>query len=110
MATYTPLRLDQRQAATTDTTHYTVPGAKSAIIKEIVVCNTTAGQVPFWASLCASGATVGDANRVVCNAVIPAYTTTIFTFAQVLATGGFVSCKAGAVSSLTVTITGVEFA
>lgn len=110
MPTYTPTRLDQRQAALTDTTHYTVPAAKSAIVKEIVVCNTTAGQVAFWMSFCLTGATVGDANRVVANAVIPAYTTTIFTFAQVLPTGGFVSCKAGASSSLAVTITGVEFA
>lgn len=110
MATYTPLRLDQRQAAVTDTTHYVVPAAKSAIIKEIVICNTTAGQVSFWASMVASGGTVGDANRVICNEVIPAWTTVIFTFAQVLATGGFVSCKAGAASSLTITCTGVEFA
>lgn len=110
MAVYTPTRLDQRQAAVTDTTHYTVPAAKSGIIKEIVVCNTTNGQVAFWASLCASGATVGDANRVINNEVIPANSTVIFTFAQVLATGGFVSCKAGAASSVTVTMTGVEFA
>ena len=110
MATYTPTRLDQRQAATTDTTHYIVPGAKSAIIKEIVVCNTTAGSVAFWVSLVASGGTVGDANRVVCNEVIPAYSTVIFSFNQVLATGGFVSCKAGAVTSLTVTCSGAEFA
>lgn len=110
MAVYTPTRLDQRQSAVTDTTHYTVPAAKSAIIKEIVICNTTAGQVAFWASLCLTGATVGDANRVVCNELIPSYSTVIFSFSQVLPTGGFVSCKAGAVSSLTATISGVEFA
>ena len=75
-----------------------------------MVCNTTAGQQAFWCSLCASGATVGDSNRVICNEIIPAYSTVIFTFAQVLATSGFVSCKAGAASSLTVTCTGVEFA
>jgi hypothetical protein len=110
MPTYTPLRLDQRQAAVTDTTHYVVPAAKSAIIKEIVICNTTAGQIAAWVSLVASGGTVGDANRVVCNEVIPAWSTVIFTFSQVLATGGFVSCKASAASSLTFTVSGVEFA
>lgn len=110
MATYTPKWLDQRQCATTDTTHYTVPGGKSAIIKELVVCNTTAGQVSFWCSFVPAGGSVGDATRVIANSVIPAYSTVIFTFAQVLATAGFVSCKAGAASSLTATLTGVEFA
>lgn len=110
MPIYTPTRLDQRQAATTDTTHYTVGAAKSAIVKEIVVCNTTSGQVAIWVSFCASGATVGDANRVINNEVIPANSTVIFAFSQVLATGGFVSCKAAAATSLTTTISGVEFA
>lgn len=110
MATYTPLRGDQRQAATTDTTHYTVNAAKSGIIKEIIVCNTTGGSVSFWASFCASGATVGDANRVINNEVIPANSTVIFNFSSVLAASGFVSCKASAASSLTVTISAVEFA
>jgi hypothetical protein len=110
MAVYTPIRLDQRQAAVADTTHYTVPAAKSAIIKEIVFCNTTNGQVAVWASLCLTGATVGDANRVISNEIIPANSTVSFTFSQVLPTGGFVSCKAAAASSVTVTMTGVEFA
>lgn len=110
MAVYTPLRLDQRQAGSAETTHYTVPAAKSAIIKEIVVCNTTGGQIAFWTSFCTSGATVGDANRVICNELIGAYSTVIFAFSQVLPTGGFVSCKAGAATSVTVTISGVEFA
>lgn len=110
MAVYTPKRLDQRQAATTDTTHYTVPGATSCIVKEIVFCNTTGGAIAVWISLVASGGTVGDSNRVISNEVIQANTTTSFTFAQVLATGGFISCKAGAATSVTVTISGVEFA
>lgn len=110
MATYTPKRLDQRQAGTSDTTHYTVPGATSVIIKEVVICNTTAGSVAVWVSLCASGATVGDSNRVISNEAIGANSTVIFTFSQVLATAGFISCKAGAATSLTVTCSGVEFA
>lgn len=107
---YTPKRLDQRQAGAAETTHYTVPGATSCIIKEIVFCNTTGGAISVWISLVASGGTAGDANRVISNETIQANSTTSFTFAQVLATGGFVSCKASAATSITVTISGVEFA
>lgn len=107
---YTPKRLDQRQAASTETTHYTVPGATSCIVKEIVFCNTTNGAISVWVSLVASGGTAGDSNRVVSNETIQANSTTAFTFAQVLATGGFISCKASSGTSVTVTISGVEFA
>lgn len=107
---YTPKRLDQRQAGNTDTTHYTVPGATSCIIKELVFCNTTAGAVAIWVSFVASGGTVGDSNRVINSEVIQPNSTTAFTFAQVLATGGFISCKAAAATSITVTVSGVEFA
>jgi hypothetical protein len=110
VATYTPKRLDQRQAAVAETTHYTVPGATSAIIREIVLCNTTSGSIAVWVSFVASGGTAGDSNRVINNEVIPANSTVIFSFSQVLATGGFVSCKAGAATSVTITCSGVEFA
>lgn len=107
---YTPKRLAQAQAAATDTTLYTVPGATSVIVKEIVFCNTTGGAISVWISLVASGGTVGDSNRVINSEVIQPNSTTAFTFAQVLATGGFISCKAGAATSVTVTVSGVEFA
>jgi hypothetical protein len=110
MAVYTPKRLDQRQAASTDTTHYTVPGATSCIIKEVVFCNTTTGAITVWMSFIASGGSVGDSNRVINAETIQPNSTTVFTFAQVLATGGFISCKAAAATSITVTISGVEFA
>ena len=110
MATYTPKRLSQSQPGTSYATAYTVPGSTSAIIKEIVVCNTTGGSLTIDISLVASGGTAGVTNNVVAAAVIPAYTTVIYTFAQILATGGFVSMKASAATSLTVTISGVEFA
>jgi P pilus assembly chaperone PapD len=106
---YTPKRLAQFQAAAADTTQYTVPGATSCIIKEIVFCNTTGGAISVWVSFVASGGTAGDSNRVINSEVIQPNSTTAFTFAQVLATGGFISCKAGSSASITTTISGVEF-
>jgi len=110
MATYTPKRLAQTQPGTSHATAYTVPGATSAIIKEIVVCNTTASAVNLDISLVASGGTAGVTNNVVSTAPIGAYSTVIYSLAQVLATGGFVSLKASTASALTVTVSGVEFA
>jgi hypothetical protein len=110
VAVYTPKRLGQAQASTSDSTLYTVPASTSAIIKEIVVCNTTSGSVAFDVAFVAAGGSVGDSTRVIRNHTIQAYSTVIYAFSQVLATGGFVSAKAGTATSLTVTASGVEFA
>jgi hypothetical protein len=110
VATYTPTRLGQAQPGTGYGNLYVVPAAKSAIIKELVVCNPTAGSVALDVSFVASGGAAGVTNAVIANAVIGAYATVIFTFAQVLATGGFIAAKASAAASLTVTASGVEFA
>lgn len=110
MAVYTPKRLSQSQPGTSYVTAYTVPASTSAIIKEILICNVTGGSVALDVSLVASGGTAGVTNNIIATASIPAYTTVIYTLAQILATGGFVSMKASAATSLTVTISGVEFA
>jgi hypothetical protein len=89
---------------------YVVPAAKSAIIKGLVVCNTTGVSVALDVSLVASGGTAGPTNAVIAAATIPPYTTTVFTFDQVLATGGFVAMKASTAAALTLTLSGVEFA
>lgn len=108
MATFTPKRLSQGQLTASDATQYTAT-AVSVIIKELVVCNTSGASVNLWVSFCASGATVGDSNRVLNNVPIAAGATVTFAFAQVLAASGFISAKAGAATSLTLTVSGVEF-
>lgn len=110
MATYTPKRLAQVQPTTSYVTAYTVPGATSAIIKEIVVTNVTGSVVVIDISLVASGGTAGVANNIISQHQIGGYSTVIYTFSQVLATGGFISLKAGTGAAVTVTISGVEFA
>jgi len=109
VAAYTPVRLGQAQPGTGNTTVYTVPGGRSCIVKELVVCNVTNGQVALSASLCTTGLTPGDTNRVIKDAIIDPKATVIFTFDQVLPAGGFVSVTASAAASLTVTASGVEF-
>jgi hypothetical protein len=109
MAVYTPKRLSQSQPGTSYATAYTIPASTSCIIKELVVCNTTANNVTLDVSLVASGGTAGVTNNVIAQHSIAAYSMVIYTLSQVMATGGFVSMKAGTASALTVTISGVEF-
>ena len=108
MATFTPVRMAQTQPGTGYATAYTVPGATSCIVKEVVICNTTGSAVNFDMSFVASGGTAGVTNNVVSNAPIGAYSMVTFTFSQVMATGGFISMKASTASALTATISGVE--
>jgi hypothetical protein len=111
LATFTPKQLFQVQPGTSYASGgYTVPAATSTIVKEIVVCNTTGAAVNFTMSFVASGGTASAANNVVSQEAIPAYSTVIYTFSQILATGGFISMLASAAAALTVTAAGVEFA
>lgn len=110
MPVYTPLRLGQAQPGVAYSNLYVVPVAKSAIVKGLVVCNTTGGSVALDVSLVASGGTAGVTNNVIAQHVIGPYATVMYTFDQVLATGGFVAMKASTAAALTLTLSGVEFA
>jgi hypothetical protein len=109
LATYTPKEFFQIQPGTAETTQYTVPAATSAILREIVVANVTGSPVTFEFSKVASGGTAGAANRLIPAVSIPALTTVSFTYEEVMATGGFMSTKAGTAAALTVTCSGVTF-
>jgi hypothetical protein len=103
-----PKRLSQHQPGITDVTRYTATGITYAILKEVVIVNTTAGAVSFDMSLVVSGGSVSDANRLIRNASIDPYTTVIFKFSQILEPGDFISTKAGVATSLAVHISGAE--
>lgn len=108
MAVYTPKRLAQVQATTAYVTAYTVPATTSTIVKEIVVCNTTGSAVTFDLSLVASGGVASTSNNLISQHQIGAYSTVSYVYSQVIATGGFISLKAGTSAALTITISGVE--
>jgi hypothetical protein len=101
-------RLAQTQPGTSYATAYTVPASTSTIVREVVACNTTASSVVLDVSLVASGGTAGVTNNVIAQHTLQPYQTVIYTFSQVLATGGFVSAKAGTASAITLTVSGVE--
>lgn len=105
---YTPTRLSQSQPGTSYATAYTVPASTSAIVKEILVCNPTTSLVTLTVSLVASGGTAGVTNNVVADTPVGAGQTVVISLSSVMATGGFISLKASAATSLTVTISGVQ--
>lgn len=106
---YVPKRLAQFQPTTSYVTYYTVPGATSCIVKEIIACNVTGSPVVLDVSLVASGGTAGVTNNVIAQHSIGAFSTVSYTFAEVLAAAGFISVKAGTAAALTMTISGIEF-
>lgn len=108
MAIYSAVRLSQNQITTSFVTQYTAPASTKTIVKEIVVCNTTASVVTLDVALVPNAGSAGVTNQIIAGHNIPANTTVTYTYSQVLATGAFISAKAGTGSALTVTISGVE--
>lgn len=96
---YGPTQLSNSAADT-----YTVPASTNTVVKEIIVANTTAGQVNFTASIGNDAA----GTRIVPTVAIPANTVTIFDIWLPLTTGEKIQAYSSAATSLTMTITGVE--
>lgn len=110
MATYTPVQFAQSNvASTTETTIYTVPGATSAIVKQIILANVTAVAAVFSVSLVPSGGSAGVGNRILEQLSLPANSITILDLMEVMDTGDFISTKQGTASAITCTVSGVTF-
>jgi len=93
--------------ATTETTLYTVSAATSSIIKQIVVCNTTANSVTFSLSLVPYGSSAGTSNRLFSSLSIAGNETIFLDVSQSMTAGDFISAYSSA-TNVIVTISGVE--
>jgi hypothetical protein len=100
-------RLAQAALTTSYVTVYTTPLLTRTYVKNIDICNTTAGALSLYISLVPSGNTAGTANALFYNTSIPANTTVQWTGSEILTPGDLISVKASAVG-ITVTITGGE--
>jgi len=105
---YSPRRLTQFVAPTSETTQYTVPASFFAILKNIVVANTTGLTQTINLSVVPSGGAAGAANRILPGISILGNSVFTMDLSTVMAAGDFVSASASAASSLTVTVSGVE--
>lgn len=102
-------RLYQGVPDTTAETAYTVPEGKTAIVKEIVVCNTTSSDASVTLSVVPEGDAAGAGNRLLATKEIPANDLVVLALSTVMAEGDFISVQQGTSSALTVTISGVEY-
>jgi hypothetical protein len=94
-------------SATTETTLYTVPVSTSAIIKQIVICNTNATNITFSLSLVPYGASAGTSNRLFSSLSVAANETIFLDVSQSMTAGDFISAYSSS-TGVTVTISGVE--
>jgi hypothetical protein len=106
---YIPKRLAQvHPANTSETTVYTVPAARKAIIKNITIANTLAGSVMAEVSLVPNSQVAGVANRILPATALPGKSITTLDLSQVIEASDFISIKAGAADALVFTVSGVE--
>lgn len=110
MAVYTPKRLGSiTQLGTTNSTIYTATGVK-AVIKEILISNTTNTAATVTVNLVPSGGSAATTNEILCSVTISGYSTLTFKCSQVLELGDFIVAKSGTASVLNVIVSGVEVA
>jgi hypothetical protein len=108
VATFTPVKLTQAVLTTSDVTLYTVPGATSIILKEIILTNTTAASATVSISIVPSAGSAGVSNRIFEQVAVPAFTSVIIgDVAEVMPTGEFISAKSSAATTITIRASGV---
>ncbi len=107
-----PMQAKQLKAATTLTTSYvtmyTVPGSTTAIIKEILLANTTASAVTASVSVVPSAGSASTSNNILGAVNIDPNSTTVVELHTLMIAADFISAKASAGSAINIMISGVE--
>ncbi|MDA8395552.1 MAG: hypothetical protein M0T72_10000 [Candidatus Dormibacteraeota bacterium] len=111
----TPQRLYQGQPAATEAALYTAPASTTnnpapgatAILKSMLVCNTTASAATLTLYIVPSGGAAGAANEIYNALSIAAGATQQIDLEQYLEAGDFLAGLQGTASALTVTLSGV---
>ena len=81
-------------SATTATTLYTVPSAKSAVVSTISVCNQAGTAATFRIAVRPAGASLAAEHYIVYGATVPASDSTMLTVGLTLATTDVVTVYA----------------
>ena len=89
-------------------TLYTVPGGKSAIVKNIVLANVTGIEATVHLSVVPSGGSASTSNRILSNYAIPANGIATLDCSIVMPTGAFLHATNTTSNAITCTISGVE--
>ncbi len=107
MAT-TQKKMYQGQPSTSETTLYTCATSRGAIIKEIIVVNTTGTTATITMSLVTAAGAGGAANRILGAKSVPANDLIILALSTAMNVNDFITGLQGTASALTVTISGIE--
>lgn len=104
-----PVKLGQAAiaASPTVTTVYTVPASTRALLKDIDVCNTTAGALTVRVYLVPSGGGAATGNAILYDVNIATQNTLQWTGTQVLSAGDTIRAEASG-AGLTLTASGAE--
>ena len=81
-------------SATTATTLYTVPSAKSAVVSSLIICNQAASTATFRIAVRPAGATLAAVHYVAYDVTVGASDTTALTLGITLATTDVVTVYA----------------
>ena len=103
---HSSLQLTQTAAGTPGV--YVVPAATSTIVKQIVLCNTTASNATVDIHLVACGGTAGVVNALIYNMAVDAQSTMFVNVAAVMGVGDFISAKANVAAAVTMHTFGIE--
>lgn len=103
-------KMYQGQPSTSIGTHYTVPASTKSIIKQIVICNTTAATATVTIHVVANGGSNTAANMITNALPVGANDTITLDLSVVMDTAGdTIRALQGTSSAITLTISGVEF-
>ena len=104
-------KLGQAPITTSYSSVYIVPASTQGYVKDIDISNTTSSAITAYVHLVASGATAGttgaNANALLYNVNVPAYSTVQWTGTQILNAGDSVQVK-GSAAGLNITVSGAQ--
>lgn len=103
----TPVKLAQAAVTASAVTVYTVPASTRTMVKDIDICNTTAGALTINVFLVPSGGSAGTGNALLYGASVTANTTLQWTGVQVMNAGDTIQVQASGLG-LTASISGGE--
>lgn len=89
-------------------TLYTVPGSTSAIIKNIVLTNTTSNDAEVTIHVIQPGGSAQQANRILSNYNVPASGVSTLDCSIVMPSGGYLFAHNYTNDAISVTVSGVE--
>lgn len=103
----TPVKLAQAAVTAGTTTIYTTPALTRTMVKDIDLCNTTAGALTVNVHLVPSGGAAGTGNALLYGTSIAANTTLQWTGVQVMNAGDTIQVQ-GSGLGITVSVSGGE--